>query len=128
MDTQTELQRIQSLLLDQISSAVSRRDVAAIAALSGLAKECEALETEFTSLNRRVETIKSALNGSWVSSMTAHKLTYSVDASTTHEAAGAQARNEWVVESSAGHLFTQHRKRYQAARGQSRQWRSRTNS
>ena len=65
MDTQAELQRIPSLLLDQISSAVSNRDVAAVAALSGLAKECETLEVEFTSLNRRVEAVKSALNGSW---------------------------------------------------------------
>jgi len=121
MDTQAELQRIQSLLLDQISSAVSHRDVAAIAALSGLAKECETLETEFTSLNRRVEAVKSALNGSWASSTTSHKLTYSVEASTTsRKAAGAQARNAWVVGLRAqGISLHGHRKRYQAARGQS---------
>lgn len=121
MDTQAELQRIQSLLLDQISSAVSHRDVAAVAALSGLAKECETLEVEFTSLNRRVETVKSALNSSWASSTTAQKLTYSIEAPTTsRKVAGAQARNEWVAGLRVqGISLHGHRKRYQAARGQS---------
>ena len=121
MDTPVELQRIQSLLLDQISSAVSNRDVAAVAALSGLAKECEALEAEFTSLNRRVEAVKSALNGSWAASTTSQQLTYSAEAPTTsRKAAGAQARNAWVVGLRAqGISLHGHRKRYQAARGQS---------
>jgi hypothetical protein len=121
MDTQAELQRIQSLLLDQISSAVSHRDVAAVAALSGLAKECETLEVEFTSLNRRVEAVKSALNSSWASSTTAQKLTYSIEVPTTsRKAAGAQARNEWVAGLRAqGISLHGHRKRYQTARGQS---------
>lgn len=121
MDSQAELQRIQSLLLDQISSAVSNRDLAAVAALSGLAKECETLEVEFTSLNRRVEAVKSVLNGSCASSTTAQKLTYSAEAPTiSRKAAGAQARNEWVVGLRVQGISLQgHRKRYQAARGQS---------
>ncbi len=121
MDTPAELQRNQSLLLDQISSAVSNRDVAAVAALSGLAKECEALEAEFASLNRRVEAAKSALNGSWASSTTSQQLTYSAAAPpTSRKAAGAQARNAWVAGLRAqGISLHGHRKRYQAARGQS---------
>ena len=121
MDTQAELQCIQSLLLDQISSAVSKRDVAAVAALSGLAKECESLKTEFTSLNRRVEAVKSTLNGSWALSTTSQKLTYSAKAPTTsRKAAGAQARNTWVADARGqGISLHGHRKRYQAARGQS---------
>lgn len=121
MDTQAELQCIQSLLLDQLSSAVSNRDFAAVAALSSLAKECETLEVEFTSLNRRVETVKSALNGSWASSTTAQKLTYSAETPTiSRKAAGAQARNAWVAGLRAQGISLQgHRKRYQAARGQS---------
>jgi hypothetical protein len=121
MDTQVELKRIQSLLLDRISSAVSNRDVAAVAALSGLAKECEALEAEFVSLNRRVEAAKSALNGSWSPSTASQMLTYSAEAPlTSSKAAGAQARNEWVVGLRAqGIPLHGHRKRYQAAQGQS---------
>lgn len=121
MGTQAELKRIQSLLLDRISSAVLNRDVAAVAALSGLAKECETLEAEFASLNRRVEAAKRALNGSWSSPTTSPKLTYSSEASTTSpKAVGAQARNEWVAGLRAhGISLHGHRKRYQTARGQS---------
>jgi hypothetical protein len=121
MDTQAELKHIQSLLLDRISSAVSNRDVAAVAALSSLAKECEALDAEFASLNRRVEAAKSALNGAWASSITAQKLPHSAEAPpVSPKAAGAQARNEWVAGLRAqGISLHGHRKRYQAARGQS---------
>jgi hypothetical protein len=98
MDTQAELKYMQSLLLDRLSSAISNRDFAAVAALSGLAKECEALEAEFASLTRRVEAAKSALNGfsSW--STTSQKLPQFAEAPTVSpKAAGAQARNEWVA-------------------------------
>jgi hypothetical protein len=64
MDTQAELKRIQALLMDRVSSAVSNRDFAGVARLSGLAKECEAIETEHTSLQRRVDAVRGALNGS----------------------------------------------------------------
>lgn len=121
MDTQAELKRIQSLLLDRITSAASNRDVTAVAALSGLAKECESLDAEFASLNRRVEAAKSALNGSWSASTASQKLTYSAEASTTsRKVVGAQARNEWVEGLRAQGISLQgHRKRYQTARGQS---------
>lgn len=121
MDTQAELQRIQSLLLDRLSSAVSNRDVAAVAALSGLAKECEALEAEFASLNRRVEAAKSALNGSSSWSTIPQKLTHSAETpATSAKAASAQERNEWVAGLRVqGISLHGHRKRYQAARGQS---------
>ena len=68
MDTQAELQHIESLLLDQITSAASHRDVGAVAVLSDLAKECERFKTAFAFLTRCVEAVKSVLNGSWASS------------------------------------------------------------
>jgi hypothetical protein len=121
MDTQAELKYMQSLLLDRLSSAISNRDFAAVAALSGLAKECEALEAEFASLTRRVEAAKSALNGfsSW--STASQKLPQFAEAPiVSPKAAGAQARNEWVAGLRAqGISLHGHRKRYQAARGQS---------
>lgn len=120
MDTKAQLKHIQSLLKDHISSALSNGDFAAVTALSGFAQECEALfEAEYASLNRRVEAVRSAPNGSSSTSTTPQKLTYSAEAPTTSaKAAGAQARTEWVLGLRAkGISLHGHGKRYQAARG-----------
>jgi len=118
-----ELQQIESLLLDQIASAASHRNAAAVAALSGLAKECELLKTDLASLNRRVEALKSksALNGSWASSTISQTFTYSAEApAISRKAAGAQARNEWVAEIQARGIYLHgHGTRYQTVQGQS---------
>ncbi|MCL5744324.1 MAG: hypothetical protein M1541_10425 [Acidobacteria bacterium] len=120
-DMETELKRIQSLLLDRISSAVSKRDVAEVAALSGLARECEALQVEIASINRRIEAAKRALNGSSSSSVNSEDLTYSAETPTTSaKTAGAEARNSWIVAVQAqGITLYGHKKRYQSALGQS---------
>jgi hypothetical protein len=121
MDMQAELKRVQSLLLDRISSAVSDRDFAAVAALSSLAKECEAIEAECASLSRRIESAKSALNGSSSLSTTSRRPTHSDKPPTaSRKAAGAEARNEWVAGLRAqGISLSGHRKRYQSAQGKS---------
>lgn len=121
VDMQAELKRIQSLLLDRISAAVSNRDFAAVAALSGLAKECEALEAEFVSLKRRVESAKSALLGSATPSTASRIVTHPTDSPiASRKAAGAQARSEWVATLQAHGIGLNGRgKRYQTARQQS---------
>ena len=120
MNTQAELKNIQSLLFEQISSAASNRDVAKVAALSGLAKECERIETEWTSLNRRVEAVKSSLNGSRSTSMTFAKLFSSLeDATPSGREVGKQARSEWIAGLPHGISLNRHGKQYQTARGQS---------
>lgn len=121
MDTQLELKRIQALLMDRISSAVSNRDFAGVARLSGLAKECEALEAELTSLQRRVETVRSALNGSRRSPPDSPEpIAFSEGQGTSPKAAGAQARREWVAGlRPRGISLTGHGKRYQSVRGES---------
>ncbi|MCZ7625486.1 MAG: hypothetical protein M5R38_06320 [Candidatus Methylomirabilis sp.] len=121
MDLQTELKHIESLLLDRISAAVSNRDVAAVAALSSLAKECEALEGEFTTLNRRIEAVKSTLNDPLSTSTISHKPIYSIQTHTTsRKAAAATARDEWVAGLRTHGVSLRGRgKRYQTARGRS---------
>lgn len=95
---QKELNRIQSLLFDQISSAVSNRDVAKVAKLSGHAQECEALKTENTAFIRRVEALKNALNGSESLSTTSPNSTDSAEAVIpSRKAVAAQVRNEWLA-------------------------------
>lgn len=120
MNTQAELKNIQSLLFEQISSAASNRDVAKVAELSGLAKECERIETEWTSLNRRVEAIKISLEGSRSTSMTFAKLFSSLeDATPSGREVGRQARSEWIAGLPHGISLNRHGKQYQTARGQS---------
>lgn len=121
MDPQAQLHHIQSLLLDRLSCAVSTRDFATVAELSGLAKECETLEVELASLCRRVEAAESALNSSWSKSTPSQKLASSVDPSTlSARAAGAQARDAWVVRLRAQDIpLYGHRARFQTARGRS---------
>ena len=121
MDPQAKSQHVQSLLLDRLSSAVSTRDFATVAELSGLAKECETLRVELASLCRRVEAAESALNGSWSKSTPSQKLTCSADPSTlSARAAGAQARDAWVAGLRAQDISLHgHRTRFQTARGRS---------
>ncbi len=121
MNTPAELKHVQSRLLDRLSSAVSNRDFATVAALSALAKECETLEVEFASLHRRVEAAENALNDSWSKSTPSQKLTYSaVSLTTSAKAAAAQARNAWVAGLRAQDISLHgQRKRFQTARGRS---------
>ena len=121
MDTEAKLEAIQSLLLDRLSSAASMRDFATVAALSGHAKECEALKLEYASFRRRLGAIESALNGSGSGSTPSQKLTRSADPSPlSARAAGEQARNAWVaaLRTQGIHLHGQ-RRRFQTVRGQS---------
>ena len=120
MNTQAELQYIQSLLFEQISSAASNRDVAKVAELSGLAKECEKIEVELTSLNRRVEAVKGSLKGPRSTSMTFAKFFSSLeDATPSGREVGKQARSEWIAGLPHGISLNRHGKQYQTARGQS---------
>ena len=121
MDIQTELQHTESLLFGQITSAASHHDVAGIAALSALAKECEMLKTDLTSLIRRVEAVKSALNGSGASSTSTQKFTPSAEApALSGKAAGVQARNAWIAWLKDGGIYLRrHGKQYQTVQGQS---------
>lgn len=120
MNTQAELQYIQSLLFEQISSAASNRDVAKVAELSGLAKECEKIEVELTSLNRRVEAVKGFLKGPRSTSMTFAKFFSSLeDATPSGREVGKQARSEWIAGLPHGISLNRHGKQYQTARGQS---------
>lgn len=120
MNTQAELQNIQSLLFKQISSAASNRDVSKVAELSGLAKECERIETELTSLNRRVEAVKGALSGSRSTSTTFAELFHSLeDATPSSREIGKQARSEWIARLPHEISLNRHGKQYQTARGQS---------
>ncbi len=120
MNTQAELKHIQSLLFEQISAAASNCDVAKVAELSGLAKECERIETEWTSLNRRVEAVKSSLNGSRSTSMTFAKLFSSLeDATPSGREVGKQVRSEWIAGLPHGISLNRYGKQYQTARGQS---------
>ena len=120
MNTQTELADIRSRLLDQLSSAASKRDFATVAALSVLAKECETLEIEFMSLHRRVEAAKSTLSDFQFGSTPSQKLTYSAGPTTSAKAAAAQARNAWVAGLRAqGISLHGHRRKFQTARGRS---------
>ncbi len=121
MNTQAELQHIQSLLFRQISSAASNRDVAKVAELSGLAKECERIETELTSLHRRVEAVKGSLKGSRSTSTTSAKPTYSAEAAPlSRRKVGKQARSEWIERlRTFGISLNRHGKQYQTTSGQS---------
>ncbi len=121
MNTQAELQHIQSLLFKQISSAASNRDVAKVAELSGLAKECERIETELTSLHRRVEVVKSSLKGSRSTSTTSAKPTYSAEAAPlSRREVGKQVRSEWIAGLlKQGISLHEHGRRYQTTSGQS---------
>ena len=121
MEIQTKLQHIQSILLDRLSSAVSNRDFAKVAELSGLAKECETFEVELASLHRRVEAAESALNGSWSNSTPSQKLTWPAAPSPlSAKAAAAQARDAWVANLRAQDISLHgHRTRFQTARGRS---------
>lgn len=120
MNTQAELQHIQSLLFKQISSAASKRDVSKVAELSGLAKECERIETELTSLNSRVEAVKSALNDPLSPSTTFAKFFASLEDDTpSSREIGKQARSEWIAGLPHGISLNRHGKQYQTARGQS---------
>ena len=120
MNTQAELQYIQSLLFEQISSAASNRDVAKVAELSGLAKECEKIEVELTSLNRRVEAVKGSLECPRSTSMTFAKFFSSLeDATPSGREVGKQARSEWIAGLPHGISLNRHGKQYQTARGQS---------
>ena len=120
MNTQAELQHIQSLLFKQISSAASKRDVSKVAELSGLAKECERIETELTSLNSRVEAVKSALNDPRSPSTTFAKFFDSLEEDTpSSRKIGKQARSEWIAGLPHGISLNRHGKQYQTARGQS---------
>lgn len=120
MNTQAELQYIQSLLFEQISSAASNRDVAKVAELSGLAKECEKIEVELTSLNRRVEAVKGSLECPRSTSMTFAKFFSSLeDATPSGREVGKQARSEWIAGLPHGISLNRHCKQYQTARGQS---------
>jgi len=111
MDTQAELNRIQSLLLNLISATLSNRDVTTLSALSGFIKEYETL----------VEAAKSTLNDSRPASTISRKPTYSVEAPTiSRKAAAAQARIDWVAGlQEKGISLRGHGTRYQTARGQS---------
>ncbi len=122
MNTQAELKHVQSRLLDRLSSAVSNRDFATVAALSALAKECETLEVEFASLHRRVEAAENALNDSWSKSTSSQKLTYSAVSPLipSAKAAAAQARNAWVAGLRVQDISLHgQRTRFQTARGRS---------
>lgn len=121
MDTEAKLQHIQSLLLDRLSSAASKRDFATVAALSGLAKECETLEVELASLSRRVEAAEIALNDSCSKSTPSQKHVWSAEPSAlSAKAVAAQARSEWVAGLKVqGILLHGHRTRFQTVRGQS---------
>jgi len=120
MDMLIELKGIQSLLLNRIAVAVSKRDLAAVTALSGLAKECEAIEAEMASLSRRVEIAKGALNGSSGSqSGISGTVPDSVGERTlSYQAAGAIARSKWVEGLRLqGITLSGRRKRYLSAQG-----------
>ncbi len=119
MNTQTELKNIQSLLLEQISSAASNRDVAKVAELSGLAKECERIETEWTLLNRRVQAIKISLNGSRSKSTVSAKPTYSTRSTPlSGREVGKQVRLEWIGRlTTHGISLNRYGKKYQTMSG-----------
>ncbi len=121
MNIKAELQQIQTLLFEQISSAASSRNVAKVAELSGLAKECKALEAELMSLNRRVEAVKHSLNGSRSISIISAKPTYSADAVLlSRREVGRQVRSEWMAALlTLGISLDAYGKRYQTTRGQS---------
>lgn len=121
MDTQEKLKRIQSLLLDRLSSAVSNRDFATVSALSGLAKECETLEVELASLCRRVEAAEGTLNDFWSKSTPFQQIAYTADPPPlSAKAAAAQARGDWVMElRKQGLPLHGHRTRFQTVRGRS---------
>ncbi len=121
MDTRADLKHIQNLLMDRVSSAVSNRNFASVTRLSGLLKECEVLETEFTSLQRRVDALRSALNGSSTAPSAFSTPIASADTRVlSPKAAGAQARHEWAAGLRAkGISLTGHGKRYQSVRGES---------
>lgn len=121
MDIQKELDRIQSLLFDQISSAVSNRDLTKIAKLSGHAKECEKLRIEHTASIRRVEAFKNSLNGSESLATTSPNSTDSAEAAIlSPKAVGARMRNEWLEGLRTKSIFLDgHGKQYQTERGQS---------
>lgn len=118
-----KLKDIQSLLFNQISSAASNRDVAKVAELSSLARECETLETEIATFKRRaVEALKNALNGSGSLSTTFVKSTDSAEATIlSPKAVAAQVRNEWVAKlrMEEGISLHGHGKQYQTATGKS---------
>ena len=121
MEVPAKLQHIQSTLLDRLSSAVSNRDFAKIAELSGLAKECEALGIELASLYRRVKAAESVLDGSESKLTPPQKLTWSTSPlPLSAKAAAAQARDVWVARLRAQDVSLHgHRTRFQTARGRS---------
>ena len=121
MEIQAKLQHIQSTLLDRLSSAVSNRDFAKVAELSGLAKECETLEVELASLHRRVKAAETALDDSDSKLTSSQKFTWStLPSPLSAKAVAAQARDAWIASLRAQDISLHgHRTRFQTARGRS---------
>ena len=117
-----KLKEIQSLFFKEISSAASNHDVAKVAELSSLAKECETLEIEIAAFKRRaVEALKNSLNGSRSLSTASVKSTVSTETTIlSPKSVAAQERNEWVTRiQTKGISLHGHGKQYQTASGQS---------
>lgn len=121
MEVQAKLQYVQSALLDRLSCAVSNRDFAKVAQLSGLAKECEALAIELASLRRRVMAAESVLDGSESKLTPPQERTWSTPPlAISAKAAAAQAREAWVAGLRAQDVpLHGHRTRFQTVRGRS---------
>lgn len=98
MDTNAALEQLQALILKRIATAAEKRDFSGVAHLSGLAKECQALEVEFGSLSRRLTAVRSAVNGS-ADEVPESGLAHDADLSRgpSAKAAGAQARQRWIA-------------------------------
>ncbi len=121
MEIRSDLHAVQALIMDRASQAVAQRDFSGVARLSGLAKECQSIESELAIIARRIAAVRTGLNGSAPSESTA---TSPQRASAPHtisaKAAGAEARNEWVASlQQYGIALSGHGKRYRSARGES---------
>lgn len=119
MDPHAELEQLQALIMKRISTAAENRDFSGVAHLSGLAKECQALEVEFGTLRRRLASVRSAMNGSAElpsESRPAHEADVSWGPSA--KAVGAQARQRWIAGlRQRGVPLTGHGKRYGSTLG-----------
>jgi len=119
MDIRAELDSLKTLIIDRASEAVRMRDLPGVGLLGALANECDSLQTEVSSLERRVAAMKASLNGSPSSPPPAPvALSVGSGPATSPKAAGAQARSRWVAAlRERGITLNGYGKRYQATSG-----------
>lgn len=119
MDASIELGQLQTLLMKRITAAAAKRDVAGVAHLGSLAKECQALEIELSSLQRRIGSVRSALSAPQARlAETPSRGDVDLKESLSAKAIGAEARQRWVDGlRQRGIPLTGHGKRFRSSHG-----------